>query len=214
MTAHAPRLRTGLAWVAPAACVGLLVAGLAMARHTTVVLARLLEPGVVGLVPLSLGFAVIGALILSRHPRHGLGWLYTGTALAMAGAVFAYAYAWHGLVTAPGSLPGALAVAWVSAWIWTLGGPPAMTFGLLLYPDGRLPSRRWRPTAVVFALAIAGLWLATAFSPGPLTNHPVAENPLGIPGTRAVLQAVGTVAEPLTVLGFAAGGAALVVRWR
>ena len=132
----------------------------------------------------------------------------------MATALFVFAYAWYGLVTAPGAVPGALAAGWVSAWIWTLGFSPVMTFGLLLYPDGRLPSRaggRRRPSPG--SRSPASL-IATAFAPGPLVNHPVADNPLGIPGTRGVLEVVGAAAEPLVLVGFAAGVAALVVRWR
>jgi signal transduction histidine kinase len=203
-----------LIWAAPAVCVGLLTACFAIDRRIGDLPDQLLDPGTLILVPLSLGFSVVGALILSRHPRHRLGWLYVATATAMAVAMFAFLYAWYGLVTAPGALPGARGVAWVSAWVWTMGGAPALTFGLLLYPDGRLPSRAWWPAAAVSAFAVAGLFVATAFAPGPLVNHPVADNPLGIPGTRALLEAVGAVAEPLVLVGFAAGVAALAVRWR
>ena len=109
------------------------------------------RPEALILVPVSVGFAVVGALIISRHPRHRLGWLYIGSALAMATALFAFPYAWYGLVTAPGAVPGALGMAWVSAWVWTLGFSPVVTFGLLLYPDGKLPSRRWWPAAAISA---------------------------------------------------------------
>ena len=212
MTGQLRGARAALAWAAPAACVALLAAAYLVGRGAGLP-DSVTSPEALVLVPASLGFSVVGALILSRYPRHRLGLLYAGTATAMAGAMFAFAYAWRGLVTAPGSLPAALGVGWVSAWIWTLGFSPAVTFGLLLYPDGRLPSRRWWPAALVSALAVGGLWVATAFSPGPLTNHPVADNPVGIPGTRTVLQSVGAAAEPLVFLGFAAGVAALVVRW-
>ena len=201
-----------LAWAAPAACVALFVAAYGVGRGAGLP-PDITSPETLVLVPVSIGFAVVGALIVSRHPRHRLGWLYVGSATAMATAMFVYAYAWYGLVTAPGALPGALAAGWVSAWVWTLGFSPVMTFGLLLYPDGRLPSRRWWPAAVVSALAIGGLLLATAFAPGPLVNHPVADNPLGIPGTRRAMEAIGVAAEPLVIVGFAAGIAALVVRW-
>jgi hypothetical protein len=63
------------------------------------------------IVPLSLGFAVVGALIVSRRRGHRLGWLYLMSALAMATALFAYTYAWYGLVTRP----GAVRVPWRSA---------------------------------------------------------------------------------------------------
>jgi two-component system, NarL family, sensor kinase len=208
------RIRTGLVWAAPAVCVALLVAGLAFGRRSDDLPPSLTSPEVLILVPVSIGFAVVGALILSRHPRHRLGWLYVGSAVAMATALFAFPYAWYGLVTAPGAVPAALLVGWLSAWIWTLGFSPAVTFGLLLYPDGRLPSRRWWPAAVVSAAAVIGLALATAFSPGPLTNHPIADNPLGISGAGEIFKVVASVAQPLVLIGFASGVAALIVRWR
>ena len=214
MTRRSPHLRSGLAWVAPGACVALLAAGLVLSSRIDDLPRQLIDPADLIVVPLAIGFAAVGALILSRHPRHRLGWLYAGSATAMATAMFVFPYAWYGLVTAPGRLPGALAVGWVSAWIWTLGAAPVMTFGLLFYPDGRLPSRRWWPAAAVCGAAVGGLALAAAFAPGPLINHPMADNPVGIPGTGPVLHAIGTVAEPLVLVGCALGIAGLIGRWR
>lgn len=207
------RVRAGLVWAAPATCVLLLVAWYLVGRRTDLP-EEATRPEALVLVPLSVGFAAIGALIVSRYPRHRLGWLYLISGTAMATALFVHAYAWHGLVTAPGAVPVALAAGWVSAWVWTIGFTPAVTFGLLLYPDGRLPSRRWWPAAAVSGLGLVFLALASAFSPGPLVNHPVADNPLGIPGTGTVLQVAGSMGQPLVLVGFAAAVASLVARWR
>ena len=213
MMGVARRVRAGLVWAAPAACVAMLVAGYAVGRRSELP-AEATRAETLILVPVSVGFAVVGALIIREHPRHRLGWLYVTSATAMATALFAFPYAWYGLVTAPGAVPGALAVGWVSAWVWTLGFSPAVTFGLLLYPDGRLPSRRWWPAAAISAIAIAFLVLATAFSPGPLVNHPIADNPLGIPGAGPAFGVAGAIGGPLVLVGFAAGVAALIARWR
>ena len=160
------RVRAGLAWAAPAACVVLLVGWYVMGRRSDLP-EETTSPEALVLVPMSVGFAVVGALIVGRHPRHRLGWLYLVSGSAMATALFVHAYAWYGLVTAPDAVPVALAAGWVSAWVWTLGFTPALTFGLLFYPDGRLPSRRWWPAAAVSALGLGFLALASAFSPGP-----------------------------------------------
>lgn len=207
------RVRAGLVWAAPATCVLLLVAWYLVGRQSDLP-EEATRPEALVLVPLSVGFTVVGALIVSRYPRHRLGWLYLVSGTAMATALFVHAYAWHGLVTAPGAVPLALAAGWVSAWVWTFGFTPALTFGLLLYPDGRLPSRRWWPAAAVSGLGLACLAMATAFSLGPLVNHPVADNPLGIPGTGAVLRVAGAIGQPLVLVGFAAAVASLVARWR
>lgn len=209
----APRVPAGVAWAAPAVCASLLVAGYLVGRRADLPEEATRVEALI-LVPLSLGFAVVGALIVSRCPRHRLGWLYLVSAVAMAMALIAYSYAWYGLVTAPGAVPAALAVGWVSAWVWTFGFTPALTFGLLLYPDGRLPSPRWRWALVVSVLGLAILAVSAAFAPGPLVNHPVAENPLGVPGAGRVLRTVSPVGPWLVFAGFAAGVASLVARWR
>jgi hypothetical protein len=93
------------------------------------------------LAAFALGFGLVGALILSRVGSNALGWVYVGAG-GLAGAVTLalLAYARVGPAAHPGSLPGALAVGWVSSWIGTLCFNPLMTYGLLLFPDGRLPS--------------------------------------------------------------------------
>jgi ATP/maltotriose-dependent transcriptional regulator MalT len=50
-------------------------------------------------------------------------------------------------------------VAWLSAWVWVLGLTPMVNFGLLLFPDDRLPSARWRPLAWLAAAAVAAALL-------------------------------------------------------
>jgi signal transduction histidine kinase len=131
----------------------------------------------------------------------------------MALSLAVFEYAWYGLETRPGSLPGSLAAGWVSAWIWTLGFTPLFTVGLLLYPTARLPSRGWRWAALVDGLALLCLLLPNAFAPGHLTNHPV-DNPLGVAAAGPALHALDLVGFPLVLAGFAASVASLALRWR
>ena len=174
------------AWIVPAICAALLlVAFLWEGRTATGAFA---DVEVLANVPLSLGFGLVGALIVLRRPDNRLGRLYLGSATAMALVLFMYEYAAQGLTTAPGSLPGATAAAWVSSWIWALGFAPLFTLGLLLYPDGRLPSPRWRWVAVVEVLTIGVLVATGALMPGPFLNHPAADNPLGVDGAGPVLR--------------------------
>jgi signal transduction histidine kinase len=206
MSTMARRPLSGAAWIVPAICAALLTAALVAkaAAGTPWQADRLVN------VPLSLGFSLVGALIVSRHPRQRLGWLYLGAATAMALTMAVNQYAGYGLGR---GLPLALPAAWIAAWIWALGFAPLFTFGLLLFPDGRLPSRRWWPATAVCAAAALCLVLPAAFGPGPLTNHEVVVNPLGVPLAGPVLQAAGTAGFPLVLAGFAAGIAALATRW-
>jgi signal transduction histidine kinase len=210
MTAMARRWLGRAVWIVPAICAALLAGGLLAAGVTH---SGGIDGEVLPNVPLSLGFALVGALIVSRRPRNPLGWLYLVSATAMALTIAVYEYAWYGLITRPGAVPGALAAAWVSAWIWTLGFTPLFTFGLLLYPDARLPSPRWRWVAVLDGCALLFLFLPVAFAPGHLANHPV-DNPLGLAFAASALHVLDRVGSPLVLAGFGAGVAALAVRWR
>jgi signal transduction histidine kinase len=156
---------------------------------------------------------LLGALILSRLPRHPVGWLFLGCGLVSAFTLAVYAYAVYGLVEHPGALPLAVGAAWVSAWVWSLGFMPLAGLGPLLFPDGRLPSRRWRP---VLWCGIAGpllVVLANAFRPGPLENHPVRDNPLGLALPTPVFSVLGGAGLGLFLVGFLGSVAAALVRW-
>lgn len=200
------------AWIVPAICAALLLAAFFWERRTATGVFGDVE--VLANVPLSLGFGLVGALIVSQRPGNRLGWLYLGSATAMALVLFVYEYAAYGLVTSPGAVPGAIVAAWVSSWIWALGFAPLFTLGLLLYPDASLPSRRWRWVAVVEVATVGLLVAPGALMPGPFLNHPEAQNPLGLDGAGPALRAIGSVGFPLVLFGVGAGVAALFVRWR
>ncbi|MCW2637498.1 MAG: sensor histidine kinase [Blastococcus sp.] len=212
MSAMALRSLGRAAWIVPAICAALLVVGFVMESRTAS--GELGNVEVLANVPLAVGFSLVGALIVSRRPGNRLGRLYLVSASAMALALAVSEYAYYGLVTRPGSLPWAVAAAWVSAWVWALGFSPLFTFGLLLYPDGRLPSPRWRWAGGLSGLALLCLVLPGALMPGPLVNHPVADNPLGLDVAAPVLRIVAAVGFPLLLAAFSAGVLALAVRWR
>jgi len=171
------------------------------------------DVGVAPVVSMALTFPSVGALIVSRQPRHPMGWLFCGIGLAGAVTLATWGYAQYGIVSQPGAVPGAVAVAWVSAWIWVCGFVPLVTFGVLLFPDGHLPSRRWRPLAWCATLAVVLPVLEGMFRPGQLANHP-AQNPLGIAGAGPFLEALGRIGLVCVVVGALGALAALVVRWR
>jgi hypothetical protein len=99
--------------------------------------------------------AGIGCLIATRLPANAIGWLLSVIGLSLTISMFAELYALRGLAVAAGSLPAAGLAGWLSE--------PAvvLTFGLLLsvvllFPDGRLPSRRWRPVLWVICPGLSG----------------------------------------------------------
>ena len=128
---------------------------------------------------LALAYATVGALIVSRLPGHRVGWLFAVLGLLLALNGLSYSYASWGLYAQGGEVPG-LAIAAIG---WGQAIVPLMGLSLLLFPDGRLPSRRWRPVAAMSGLAIVGFVVGAVLRPGPFDApfDPVS-NPLGVPG--------------------------------
>jgi hypothetical protein len=126
-------------------------------------------------------FAVVGALVASRRPRNPIGWLFLAFAVVAAFAVSADRYASYALVEHPGSLPGGDWVAWTASGIWH----PAFgffVFAFLLFPDGRLPSARWRPVAwIAAANYLVGGVLGLLWNPLFGELFPYAEPPFRLP---------------------------------
>jgi hypothetical protein len=102
------------------------------------------------------GFAVVGLVLAVRRPGNAIGWLFVGMGLIAAVQAFALEYAIRALVTAPGSLPAAAWMAWLATWTFLLN-LPALALLLLLFPDGRVPSPRWRVVPWLLGVAIAGV---------------------------------------------------------
>ena len=103
------------------------------------------------------GAPVLGGLIASRRPENPYGWLWLGFGLGLAFQLLGESYAAYALVVEPGSLPAPRAISRLLA----LGGVLALAlapFLLLLFPTGRLPSRRWRPLAWITAASGTGLF--------------------------------------------------------
>ena len=155
-------------------------------------------------------FATTGSLVAARVPSNPAGWLMILAALSFTlGGLCDEVYrAVHD--SGPASL--ATFTAWVTTWIWLAGLAPAATFLLLLFPDGRLPSRRWRPVAWLSALSMGALVVGLASTPGTIEGTDVA-NPVGIPAPRAIQVLAGA---SLALLGVCIllCCASLVVRYR
>lgn len=160
-----------------------------------------------------LAFPLVGALIASRRPRNPVGWLLLVDGLLwMITGVLDY-YIVYG-VAQPGSVPYPVGMAGINNWLWVPAvGLPA-TYLFLLFPDGRLPSRRWRPVAwlsgAVLVLASVGVML----SPGPLDAvGRTPPNPLGLGAHPWVETATYTIL-PLLPLCMLVSALGLVLRYR
>jgi hypothetical protein len=158
-----------------------------------------------------LAFTIVGALIASRRPENPIGWicLVAGlfwTLIALDGQYIAYALATTGVVP----LPAAVAL---NQWAWV---PPVgllSIYLILFFPDGKLPSRRWRPLAWFSGAVMVLASLAIALAPGPLPDLGGVRNPFGLEGHPWIADAsnVIPVLLPLCALASALG---LVLRYR
>jgi hypothetical protein len=129
---------------------------------------------------IAVGFSTVGAIVAPRFPpKNPIGWLFCALGLVAAILLFCGGYAAYALVAQEGSLPGGEAAAWVAAWLWV---PHSGLFAFLglLFPDGRLPSPRWRPFAGAVVVVVAFGTVTAAYSPGPIDSLAPIRNPLGI----------------------------------
>jgi hypothetical protein len=160
-------------------------------------------------------FPATGVLIARRQPRNTIGWLLLGIGLVWGLAALADNYARYGLLLNPGSVPGPDVAAAISEGAWAPGFGLMGTFLVLLYPDGHLPSPRWRPVALLSAATILLVFIVVDLAPGRLEESPVPTlpNPLAV-GSPDTAWAVLLVTVPLLPLCIVACAVALVRRFR
>ncbi|MEV0272260.1 sensor histidine kinase [Hamadaea sp. NPDC050747] len=142
---------------------------------------------------------LVGAAMARADRRNLVGWLLLASGIALPGACAAYLVA-EAEFAATGTVGWA---GWWDGWPWViaLGLPPVI--GLLLFPDGRLPSRRWRPVLAVAILQAIALTFGLTFAPG-LLDYPQLANPAALSGGAGQIAdaSVGTILliPPLSTL--------------
>ena len=204
-----------LAWSLVTLSVVLLVGGIALDQMTRSTAPERPYYGPVDAVlylATVLTFSVVGAIIASRQPRNAIGWIFCGVGLVMGINSLAGGYAEYRL--SGGSAPGSLAetAAWFASWSWTILVYVPTSFLLLLFPDGRLPSPRWRPVAWCAVLGLIGFVAGTALQPGPLEDFPQITNPYGV--DSPILEAVALAGVILASASMVASAVSLIVRMR
>lgn len=159
--------------------------------------------------------ATIGLATVLRSPRNRSGWAFLVAGAGVGLGAFTSEYATYSLVTEPGALPGGRWAAWLGAWTWWAGAAFGLAFALLFYPDGALPSSRWRSAAHLAALDVVLLTLLQALTPGPLHGeYAIARNPLGFDGVGSAVRSVRDLSWLLVATNAAIGTAAVLRRAR
>ena len=163
-----------------------------------------------------LAVGTTGLIVARKQPSNPIGWIYLAV-WVFVGLLFSGAdsYAYWAKITHPGA-PGGTFFEWLTNWAWVPVFGVFLTFPFLLFPDGHLPSRRWRPVAWLAALSMV-LW-AIAFA---LENHDYTNaagrhvpNPYTV---RSLIPLFDTAREVLALVFMVTLGlsiASLVVRFR
>jgi signal transduction histidine kinase len=160
---------------------------------------------------IAFGFAGAGAVIALRQPGNPIGWLFLGSGVAAGLGMLSgtYADSWVDDRAGPDLLGKAAACYGSASWIPFILVPS--TFLLLLFPDGRPLSPRWRLVGWVAAVGIAVVFAATLLQPGPLEDYPELRNPLGVEGVADLLFGIGWLGIGVGVFG---SSISLVLRFR
>jgi hypothetical protein len=156
-------------------------------------------------------FSTMGAIVASRRSENLVGWLLCLYGLAQSISHFSAQYAIYALLAQPDSLPAGIAMAWVSSWLVPIIIGFSVFF-ILLFPTGRLPSRRWRwVTWLTVAFVLVGVILG-AFSSGPVESLGPIRNPVGIEGFSNIYNSILFTMVPTVLLVAAASSVFMRLR--
>ncbi|MDP8901333.1 MAG: hypothetical protein M3N33_09385 [Actinomycetota bacterium] len=162
-------------------------------------------------------FAAVGALLVAKRPENRVGWVMGAAALIMG--VFPAGESYAAYVMTTRGRPDALAVlgAWANGWYWLVLLALVFIYLPLLFPDGRLLSRRWLPVAVLPAIGIVGIMvlgsLAETFK-GQTLDYRI-ENPIGVEGLANIEELPAfVVLTGIYAIGAVGALASLAVRFR
>jgi signal transduction histidine kinase len=179
-----------------------------MAHRGSDVTAARIEWGDVAYLLAFLLFPLVGALIASRRPENSVGWLLLWVGVAQGVSLAGSGYASWTIYTGAGA-PGGPVVAAALGWSWILVVVVPATFVLLLFPDGHLPSPRWRWFAWVVAIGLIAASIGITFTTGEVEEFPGVENPIAVAALEVL--SIGLFVIPIGVVGAVTS---LILRYR
>lgn len=200
-----------LCWIAAVAAAALLAT-----FHLTLVLgdAEAGDPPIVSLSFVLVLYASLGWLIVRRRPGHRVGWLFLATALALVTVFSGWSYG-PALAASRGRDDAAAGLlVWLGIVLYTPAILLAFPFLAIIFPDGRLPGRRWRLPVGLVSVGAVSASLCLGLTSGPFAAA-AADNPFAIPALPTVITAIGAFLVPVVILGGGVLGiVAMAVRFR
>jgi len=143
--------------------------GIILQRLAGIQFSNMSLPVLVGALLIASSWSVIGALIIYRHPRHPVGWLLYLGIIDSGLDMFATGYLAYEIYISAGTLPGTNIIL-----LWITGGGSfpitTMVFAqiMMIFPEGRLQSKKWRPVSWLAAVAMASYFFLGILRPGQL----------------------------------------------
>ena len=161
----------------------------------------------------AIGFSAVGAIVALRRPSNAIGWLLLGAGIVSALGAFGLEYGVYAIVGRAAPMPGGLFGAWLGSWTWVFFISGILPLVLLVFPDGRFLSARWKLVGWGAGLAVLATAAFMALNPGPLQLAAYVNNPF----TRVPSSLVAPLAAIGLALAFPVMGGAclsLVLRFR
>jgi hypothetical protein len=165
-----------------------------------------------GLLPF-MAFVTVGTVIVAHRPKNVIGWLCCAIGVVVSFSGFGSSSAARSIAADPDPIPGApvlYLLGQVQFVVPLLGLLPVL---VLVFPTGRLPSRRWRPVLWIVAAGLALYVATTMLKPGPAGDG-LPDNPLGIAAADRLLGPIVAVSGLLLAVFVVLVLASLVVRFR
>jgi hypothetical protein len=156
-------------------------------------------------------FATVGWLIATRQPSNSIGWVFLGVAVSLGLAGFA-----RGFVTSRLQVGDESAVVGLAAMYSEVSWVPFIlvpaTVLLLLFPDGRLPSRRWRWIARCAVVGMVGAAVTDAIVAQPISDYPGLAKPFSV--SKSIMEPFYALSYLTLFIGIVGSVAAIVARYR
>jgi hypothetical protein len=157
--------------------------------------------------------AGVGAFLSIRVPENRVGWLLLVAGSMLGVGMFCGTYALAS-IAGGGTSPLTAYAAWLTDVLWV---PPIVIVAAgvpMVFPDGRLPSPRWRPIAWLLIAGTVLSVLRPAFTPGPVNESMTVQNPFGVAVLAPYLPLADTVAMLTALPAFLGAWAAVATRYR
>jgi hypothetical protein len=189
----------------------------AVSGLVAILLAQILNPDswivVLTIAGVIAAFGLIGAVVVIRMPANPVGWLLWASGAGLGWATAGVSYATHSGLSCGGCLPGTVPIALMA----NTGFAPILgaiaIFIPLLFPNGRLPSPRWRPVAWLGLVAIVMFSSVLGLAPGAISGTTV-ENPIGFTGLGEFAGLYGIVAATTLVVSMILALSSVIWRFR